>query len=329
MVGEVILSIGNALLDVSLSIAIQRSNGVISISTKRTGSDNDSARVDLTDPRSASIAAMLTSAPWQLCHQVWRFGNKLLGGKHSALSESCAKLDNYANRSGDDGFISHEFLFNPQEYFAVSVHSAASNSRTVKTPSLQSNLIDNTLASIYLSKQPILSDAECQQAINLAEHHAAQSSAGWTTARHYAVPTTDIPIHASPTLLAWFNDIMRDRLGAMLRGQFVGPSVSANEQGVEQVVVVHDAFIVKYQCDDEDSNNKLDTSTKQRYLPLHSDQSTHSLTVALNDRGEYEGGGTYFAALDVALRPSEYLHNLYLVLIYLMMNVTEQIRVMC
>ena len=44
----------------------------------------------------------------------------------------------------------------------------------------------------------------------------------------------------------------------------------------------HDAFIVKYDMDG------------QRALPLHVDESAFSFTIALNDRTEYEGGGTRF-----------------------------------
>lgn len=58
------------------------------------------------------------------------------------------------------------------------------------------------------------------------------------------------------------------------------------------------AFVVKYEY-----------TAKQRHLPLHTDQSTLSLTIALNEGGEgiiledsisgqYSGGGTYFEALN-------------------------------
>ncbi|CAN0428593.1 unnamed protein product, partial [Laminaria digitata] len=58
-------------------------------------------------------------------------------------------------------------------------------------------------------------------------------------------------------------------------------------------VSIHDAFIVRYE------------EGKQRHLPLHRDQSTHSFTIALNGLGEYTGGGTFFPCLGRSLRPPE------------------------
>ena len=50
-----------------------------------------------------------------------------------------------------------------------------------------------------------------------------------------------------------------------------------------RAIRVIDAFLVKYSAE------------KQRSLPLHCDQSQFSLTIAMNPREEYEGGGTFFA----------------------------------
>ena len=43
---------------------------------------------------------------------------------------------------------------------------------------------------------PVLSSAECRHVIAMAEA-AASRYGGWSTSRHYAVPTTDLPIHSS------------------------------------------------------------------------------------------------------------------------------------
>ena len=50
-------------------------------------------------------------------------------------------------------------------------------------------------------------------------------------------------------------------------------------------VRVHDAFVVRYDA------------SAQHHLPMHRDQSSLSVTLALNDPGDdFEGGGTAFAA---------------------------------
>ena len=54
---------------------------------------------------------------------------------------------------------------------------------------------------------------------------------------------------------------------------------------------VHDAFLVKY------------SAGAQALLPVHSDESMYSLTIALNSADEFAGGGTYFADLDTSLCP--------------------------
>ena len=58
-------------------------------------------------------------------------------------------------------------------------------------------------------------------------------------------------------------------------------------------VRVHDAFVVKYDAQ------------AQKGLPMHSDQSHYSLTIALNPLSDYEAGGTFFEALGHAVRPEQ------------------------
>ena len=92
-------------------------------------------------------------------------------------------------------------------------------------------------------------------------------------------------------------------------------------------VAIHDAFIVKYASsspspsadavmgrNDEDSgtvhsgnhsyqNSVIGNSAPQVFLPLHTDQSSHSFIIPLNASSEYTGGGTFFPSLDCILRP--------------------------
>jgi hypothetical protein len=132
-------------------------------------------------------------------------------------------------------------------------------------------------------------------------------------------------------MLKWFKTLLREKIEPMLVAQFLHGSPSGDAQNTcltilmvhwlilcdsihfysiptedsdsaspkRWRVAVHDAFIVKYRQDPK-------CATSQRHLPLHADQSTHSLTIALNPLGDYEGGGTYFVPFDAAIKAGEY-----------------------
>ena len=107
---------------------------------------------------------------------------------------------------------------------------------------------------------------------------------GWTSTRHYAVPTTDLPVHAIPSVARWFTSLLTGRLAPLL-GKHFGVNPSA--------LRVHDAFVVRYRA------------RAQAHLPFHADESLLSLTLPLNVNAEFVGGGTYFGALGRALRPEK------------------------
>jgi len=132
---------------------------------------------------------------------------------------------------------------------------------------------------------PVITKDECESAIEWVKE--TTSLQGWTTSRHYAVPTTDVPLHEIPKVLSWFNKIFLARLRPLLALQFGEAEVGKGGSHI----YIHDAFIVKYDAD-----------SGQKHLPLHRDESTHSFIIALNSRFEYDGGGTYFAALGSAIR---------------------------
>jgi hypothetical protein len=75
----------------------------------------------------------------------------------------------------------------------------------------------------------------------------ASNNSGWTTTRHHAVPTTDLPVYAVKPLLDWFNSKLEQIIMPMLKLQFLNNNETCNNSKI----VVHDAFIVKYQNDEE------------------------------------------------------------------------------
>ena len=212
---------------------------------------------------------------WNLSYFIWKLGFEIYPN-HNWLKEQCERINNLTyennsvttNNNDNDSIYNNDFI---KEDFLIF------NEKISKDP------------LIYISKKPILSIEECAYAIKTAELFSINNN-GWSTSRHYNVPTTDIPISNVPSLSEWFKTIFIKKLKPMLINQFLNNNCYNKES-----IKIHDAFIVKYQY-----NNKFES---QRYLPLHVDQSTHSLTIALNENEDFIGGGTYFADLDFSLRP--------------------------
>ncbi|GMH98023.1 hypothetical protein TrVE_jg4619 [Triparma verrucosa] len=126
----------------------------------------------------------------------------------------------------------------------------------------------------------VLSPPLCSSIITSTESHVKKE--GWTTSRHYQVPTRDVPVHSIPSVLSIFNAEVIPVLSKLISQNFS-----------EKSVTIHDAFVVKYQVNS--------TGTSNRGLPLHYDQSQYSFTVSLND--DYTGGGTYIEVLKKAVDP--------------------------
>ena len=125
----------------------------------------------------------------------------------------------------------------------------------------------------------MLDEETCKNLIDMAT-----TSNKWTTNRHYAVPTNDIPVHTEPNLLEWFYPWMEKECAPLLMKQF------DIQSSTKQRFYVHDAFFVRYQG--SKSNN---------HLPCHCDECSHSFVICLND--DFEGGGTYFHDHNVTLVP--------------------------
>jgi len=142
---------------------------------------------------------------------------------------------------------------------------------------------------------PVILAHECARAILWSEQAASLRPGGWTTSRHHAVPTTDLPVHEIPFLLPWFVHTFHHQICPLLANQF-GEDAVGNQGGFVQL---HDAFVVKYDADHGDRRQR------RRHLPVHRDESEISLTLSLNEpRKDYIGGGTYLAKLGQSLAPS-------------------------
>ena len=85
---------------------------------------------------------------------------------------------------------------------------------------------------------PMLSTAQCEEAIGEAEAYAA-SVGGWQTDRHVAYPTTDIPIRKLPRLAALWDATLFPAVAEAFRSRLGLP--------VGSVVTPLDVFVVK--CD--------------------------------------------------------------------------------
>ncbi len=115
---------------------------------------------------------------------------------------------------------------------------------------------------------------------------AGRAKGGWNQRRHKSVATTDLPIHEVPEILNEWNLVFEEIIGPFIQERFRIPAGRLS-------LHVHDAFVVKY-----------DFRAGQRYLPVHTDQGQFSLTLSLNDCGEYSGGGTVFPTKNnIVIRP--------------------------
>mmetsp|Transcript_6370 Transcript_6370/g.9010 ORF Transcript_6370/g.9010 Transcript_6370/m.9010 type:complete len:286 (+) Transcript_6370:190-1047(+) len=137
---------------------------------------------------------------------------------------------------------------------------------------------------LHKTTNPIFSEDECKRIVNEAEKVAAEM--GWTTSRHGNYPTTDIPIVELPDTLRFFRLALQERIYPLLRKQF-GEFLPGGGKSLR----VADGFIVKY-----------DAEGGQTELKPHRDGSVLSFNIALNPATDFDGGGTWFASLNDAVK---------------------------
>ncbi|KAI7893515.1 uncharacterized protein EV154DRAFT_561263 [Mucor mucedo] len=120
----------------------------------------------------------------------------------------------------------------------------------------------------------LLSKEECRDILNICNKRTE-----WTTARHSAFATTDIPIRSDPRL-AYLESLVKQRLFPEL-AHFYGFKVADLD--------FRDIFLVKY------------SAKAQKGLKMHTDGCLFSLTLLISDPTDFEGGGTYYQSIDKVL----------------------------
>lgn len=136
---------------------------------------------------------------------------------------------------------------------------------------------------IHKTKQPVFTQSECDTIIAEAEYIASLSE--WTKNRHGNYPTTDLPLVELPETLKFLRLALVERIYPMLQAQYGMFLPDATK------LRLADGFVVKY-----------DAAGGQRELKPHRDGSVLSFNIALNPASEFEGGGTWFASLDDAIK---------------------------
>jgi hypothetical protein len=136
---------------------------------------------------------------------------------------------------------------------------------------------------LHKTNGQIFSTKECRSIVDEAEHVA--SMIAWTTNRHGNFPTTDLPLVELPKTLEFLKVALVERIYPLLSRQFGCFLPDASK------LRVADGFVVKY-----------DAAGGQKELKPHRDGSVLSFNIALNPATDFEGGGTWFASLDSAVK---------------------------
>jgi tetratricopeptide (TPR) repeat protein len=128
---------------------------------------------------------------------------------------------------------------------------------------------------------PLFTQQECQDCIDKAEAHFAETSQGeWTQLPSGQYDVAGFWIRDIPAVHAWFLKMLQTRLFPLLAQTF--PEFCDSSV---QDLVVDNAYLFKY------------TPETGRRTDVHTDSGCLSFTISLNSNNDYEGGGTWFEGL--------------------------------
>ena len=136
-------------------------------------------------------------------------------------------------------------------------------------------LLRPELRSVHLV-QEVVTAKLCADIIRAAEEYA-ETHGGWTTQRHIAFPTTDIPVD---DIFGSFSSVRGtiDSLVLPLFAEAFAGAIDADR------LKINELFVCKYEANEG----------RQRALSAHKDGTPFSFVMGLNDSDEFVGGGTYF-----------------------------------
>ncbi len=232
------------------------------------------AKFEIGEAYHALGAALMAQGRWQESHEVWLQGASDTPG-HKRLQEIVLKLKAYDTKAA----VSLERKEKRQEALPCHAFDVMDGNVMKSEGSM----------TVLQSKGRAVDTKTSDWLISAAESHALIS--GWSTQRHHGAPTTDIDLLSfkSGSIVVWFKDFFVSKVRPILIEHYFRA-----EERDRAVMSIHDAFLVKY-C----------AEGGQRHLPEHTDESSHSLIIALNPQTDYVGGGTYFRSLGRAVRPAQ------------------------
>lgn len=145
---------------------------------------------------------------------------------------------------------------------------------------------------VHQTAVAVLSQVECEAVVAAAECHAA--SHGWSTRRHVAYPTHDLPVSVLGSVGTSLTSKVESALLPELAAQF-----GLNAARLK----IQDMFVAKYSA----------AKGGLKELEAHEDGSEFSFVLALNARTAYAGGGTKFLRMKgkPVLRPDQGFASLF------------------
>jgi len=139
-----------------------------------------------------------------------------------------------------------------------------------KNKSKDDDSIQNSFLKEVHIEENIISHNICEWIIKNAEEKATEMGS-WTSSRHKAYPTTDIPVAALESIKNTLSNIVHTDIFPIISKIF---SIEKHFLGI------NDLFVVKYDM------------YGQQSLEPHKDGSIFSFSILLNDPKDFEGGGT-------------------------------------